>query len=62
MFSDRFISNFIVKFYNSIKIYNYKNTKNKYTQYSHLQKTKNKFYVVKTTYDTIDNVYNLVKI
>ena len=56
------MSNFIVKFYNSIKIYNYKKTKNKYTQYSHLQKTKNKFYVVITTYRTIDNVYNLVKI
>ena len=26
------------------------------------KKTKNKFYVVITTYRTIDNVYNLVKI
>ena len=35
MFSDRFISNFIVKFYNSIK-----NTKYNYTQYSQLPKNK----------------------
>lgn len=40
MFSDRFISNFIVKFYNSFKTYNYKNTKYNYTQYSQLPKNK----------------------
>ena len=40
MFSDRFMSNFIVKFYNSFKTYNYKKTKNNYTQYSQLRKNK----------------------
>ena len=40
MFSNRFMSNFIVKFYNSFKTYNYKKTKSNYTQYSQLQKTK----------------------
>ena len=34
------MSNFIVKFYNSIKIYNYKKTKNSYIQYSQLRKNK----------------------
>ena len=34
------MSNFIVKFYNSFKTYNYKKTKSNYTQYSQLQKTK----------------------
>ena len=40
MFSDRFMSNFIVKFYNSFKTYNYKKTINNYTKYSQLQKNK----------------------
>ena len=40
LFSHRFMSNFIFIFYNSIKIYNYKNTKNKYTQQSQLPKNK----------------------
>ena len=44
------MSNFIVKFYNSIKIFNYKKTKNNYIQYLQLpKKQKNKFYVVITT-------------
>ena len=48
------MSNFIFIFYNSISIYNY-------TQYSQLQKTKNKSYVVKTTYGSIANIYNYKK-
>ena len=45
----------------SIIIKNIKNIKNNYTQYSQLLK-KNKFYVVKTTYIEINNVYNLIVI
>lgn len=57
------MSNFIVKFYNSFKTYNYKETKNNYIQYLQLpKKQKNKFYVIKTTYSSIDYMYNLVMI
>lgn len=59
MFSDRFMSKFIVKFYNSFKTYNYKKTKIIILNIHSYQKTKNKFYVVRTTYIEINNVYNL---
>lgn len=59
MFSDRFMSKFIVKFYNSFKTYNYKKTKIIILNIHIYQKTKNKFYVVRTTYIEINNVYNL---
>ncbi len=53
------MSKFIVKFYNSFKTYNYKKTKIIILNIHSYQKTKNKFYVVRTTYIEINNVYNL---
>ena len=53
------MSNFIIV----LKPLIIKKTKNNYIQYLQLPKNKkNKFYVVKTTYDSIDYMYNLVNI
>ena len=61
MFSARFMSNFIVKFYNSFKTYNYKKQKIIILSIHSYKKQKNKFYVVKTTYGSIANIYNYKK-
>ena len=58
MFSARFMSNFIIV----LKPIIIKKQKIIILNIHSYKKQKNKFYVVKTTYDSIDYMYNLVMI